>query len=58
MREILTTYPKEDTDYAFVCIVSVPPLESELHHGSVNTPDAIASYKEVYGLLDLSFPEW
>lgn len=37
MKNIITTYSEEERYYCWVCIVSVPPKESELDHSMENT---------------------
>ena len=55
MKSILHTYSSQSREYAFVCIVSVPPNEEELTHDVQLIYNQINTYRWVYNQLGLTF---
>ena len=53
MKIILQSYSEEEREYAYVAIVSTPPVQSELAHSYDEHERNEAKYLEVYTLLGL-----
>lgn len=55
MKQILKTYDDSERDYAFVCVVSIPPKDEELTHDVQLIYDNIDTYEWLYDQLGLNF---
>lgn len=55
MKKILLTYSEKERNEAFVCIVSIPPVEEELTHNNQFEYFSVELYSWVYSELGLRF---